>query len=251
MAGMTEKDYGLKNNMGPMDAAVSPAANAQQEDFRRTSSPPSSLKAKAAGTADTESLNSDITLAAQEEGIDPAFYAKVQVLNRSLAEIGMGRYQWELFFSGGFGWFADNICEYFDAGQLAVQLCSTAKEHVCCVVCAIRRLPLAPWLCAIASDMWGMWGIAINGAVSRSMWSMSGGSNHTSVITLCDPRPQSPSRPHANRTRVSPHCLCIPRFLVSRGHPTCRAGTARWHPPHDRVACVATETSQHEQRIVS
>lgn len=114
MAGLAEKDYGVKNDMGPMDTTVSPAVNAGEAGgFERSSSPPAySLKAKAAGTADTESLNSDITLAAQEEGIDPAFYAKVQVLNRALSEIGMGRYQWELFFSGGFGWFADNICEY-------------------------------------------------------------------------------------------------------------------------------------------
>ncbi|KAL1407745.1 hypothetical protein Q8F55_007179 [Vanrija albida] len=59
--------------------------------------------------SDNESLISDTTLIAQREGIKPAFLAKVQVLNNALAEIGMGRYQYELFFSGGFGWFADNI----------------------------------------------------------------------------------------------------------------------------------------------
>ncbi|KAL1404903.1 hypothetical protein Q8F55_008514 [Vanrija albida] len=59
--------------------------------------------------ADNASLISDTTLIAQQEGIKPAFLAKVQVLNNALAEIGMGRYQYELFFSGGFGWFADNI----------------------------------------------------------------------------------------------------------------------------------------------
>jgi hypothetical protein len=35
----------------------------------------------------------------------------VNVLNAALHEIGMGRYQWELFITAGFGWFADNICE--------------------------------------------------------------------------------------------------------------------------------------------
>lgn len=109
MAAISEKEY-VKTDGLPADTTVQPAAG-QAETYRRESSPPTSLKGKAAGNADTESLNSDITLAAQEEGIDPAFYAKVQVLNRALSEIGMGRYQWELFFSGGFGWFADNICE--------------------------------------------------------------------------------------------------------------------------------------------
>jgi hypothetical protein len=60
---------------------------------------------------DTESVVSDVTLVAQQEGLKPTFVAKCNVINRALAEIGMGKYQWELFFAGGFGWFADNICE--------------------------------------------------------------------------------------------------------------------------------------------
>ncbi|KAJ6618206.1 major facilitator superfamily domain-containing protein [Mycena sp. CBHHK59/15] len=46
---------------------------------------------------------------AHQEGLKPIFLAKVQVLNGAIAECGMGRYQWELFISAGFGWFADNI----------------------------------------------------------------------------------------------------------------------------------------------
>ncbi|KPV73157.1 uncharacterized protein RHOBADRAFT_46262 [Rhodotorula graminis WP1] len=46
---------------------------------------------------------------AAAEGIDAVFLAKVQVINRGLADCGFGRYQWQLFFSAGFGWFADNI----------------------------------------------------------------------------------------------------------------------------------------------
>lgn len=49
---------------------------------------------------DTESLVSETTLRAQREGIKPAFLAKVEVLNNALSEIGMGRYQYELFISG-------------------------------------------------------------------------------------------------------------------------------------------------------
>ncbi|KAJ7665794.1 synaptic vesicle transporter SV2 [Mycena rosella] len=43
------------------------------------------------------------------EGIKPIFLAKVKVLNGAITDCGMGRYQWELFFSAGFSWFADNI----------------------------------------------------------------------------------------------------------------------------------------------
>jgi hypothetical protein len=30
-----------------------------------------------------------------------------RIVNRALQDIGMGRYQWELFVLCGFGWFAD------------------------------------------------------------------------------------------------------------------------------------------------
>jgi len=49
---------------------------------------------------------------AKHEGINPAFMAKVTVLNKAMNELGMGRYQWELFFTSGFGWMADNICMF-------------------------------------------------------------------------------------------------------------------------------------------
>lgn len=32
---------------------------------------------------------------------------KAKVINRALQDIGMGRYQWQLFFLCGFGWTAD------------------------------------------------------------------------------------------------------------------------------------------------
>lgn len=35
------------------------------------------------------------------EGLEPAFYAKVHILNEAIQEIGMGRYQYELFFTAG------------------------------------------------------------------------------------------------------------------------------------------------------
>jgi len=50
------------------------------------------------------------TIALVEEGqIDPAYHAKVQILNDAIQDIGMGRYQWHLFCVAGFGWFADNV----------------------------------------------------------------------------------------------------------------------------------------------
>lgn len=40
------------------------------------------------------------------EGLEPAFYAKVHILNDAIKEIGMGRYQYELFFTAGTSPFA-------------------------------------------------------------------------------------------------------------------------------------------------
>ena len=38
---------------------------------------------------------------AKAEGVKPAFLAKVEVLNQAIMEIGMGRFQYELFFTAG------------------------------------------------------------------------------------------------------------------------------------------------------
>ncbi|KAI6118431.1 MFS general substrate transporter [Pisolithus sp. B1] len=40
--------------------------------------------------------------------VDPVYQAKAHILNRSIQDIGMGKYQWGLFVVAGFGWFADS-----------------------------------------------------------------------------------------------------------------------------------------------
>ncbi|KAI5475841.1 MFS domain-containing protein [Pseudohyphozyma bogoriensis] len=46
---------------------------------------------------------------ARREGLSPVFFAKVEVINKAIAEIGMGRYQYKLFVATGMGWFQDNL----------------------------------------------------------------------------------------------------------------------------------------------
>jgi len=42
--------------------------------------------------------------------LDPVYEGKARVLNTAIQEIGMGRYQWQLFIVvGGFGWASDNL----------------------------------------------------------------------------------------------------------------------------------------------
>ncbi|EGO28741.1 hypothetical protein SERLADRAFT_434644 [Serpula lacrymans var. lacrymans S7.9] len=45
----------------------------------------------------------------EDEFIDPVYQAKARILNRSIQDIGMGKYQWYLFVVTGFGWFADSV----------------------------------------------------------------------------------------------------------------------------------------------
>ncbi|KAI0078436.1 MFS general substrate transporter [Panus rudis PR-1116 ss-1] len=45
----------------------------------------------------------------EEGSIDPEYQAKAQLLNDAIQAMGMGRYQWYLFFVAGFGWFADSV----------------------------------------------------------------------------------------------------------------------------------------------
>lgn len=40
---------------------------------------------------------------------DPIYEAKARTLNSAIQEIGMGRYQWQLFVVVGFGWASDNL----------------------------------------------------------------------------------------------------------------------------------------------
>ncbi|CAG8395163.1 unnamed protein product [Penicillium salamii] len=47
-------------------------------------------------------------LASATDG-DANYKAKAEVLNRALQDIGMGRYQWQLFVVIGFGWASDNL----------------------------------------------------------------------------------------------------------------------------------------------
>ena len=57
-------------------------------------------------SGDTYSINKD---EAAIDGVDPIYAAKARVLNVAVQEIGMGRYQWQLFFVIGFGWAQDNL----------------------------------------------------------------------------------------------------------------------------------------------
>jgi MFS family permease len=45
----------------------------------------------------------------EDSSLDPVYAAKARVLNKAIQELGMGRYQWQLFVVIGFGWSMDNL----------------------------------------------------------------------------------------------------------------------------------------------
>lgn len=58
--------------------------------------------------AGSQDVSSDVQ-PVQEGVADPVYEAKAHVLNKAIQDIGMGKYQWQLFVVIGFGWASDNI----------------------------------------------------------------------------------------------------------------------------------------------
>lgn len=42
-------------------------------------------------------------------GADEIYEAKIGIMNEALIDLGMGSYQWKVFFTTGLGWFVDNV----------------------------------------------------------------------------------------------------------------------------------------------
>ncbi|KAK2761201.1 hypothetical protein FQN54_001722 [Arachnomyces sp. PD_36] len=58
--------------------------------------------------SESQDVSSDVH--APLEGVaDPAYEGKAHVLNKAIQDIGMGKYQWQLFVVIGFGWASDNM----------------------------------------------------------------------------------------------------------------------------------------------
>ncbi|KAM0217416.1 hypothetical protein ACHAPQ_003865 [Fusarium lateritium] len=70
---------------------------------------------KAYGAINNDGRRSSLVDAVEDEAIipkgalDPVYEAKARILNRAIQDMGMGRYQWELFIVIGFGWASDNL----------------------------------------------------------------------------------------------------------------------------------------------
>ncbi|BCR94425.1 putative sugar transporter [Aspergillus luchuensis] len=60
-------------------------------------------------TLTIEALRAEVEADIATSGKDTAYDRKAKLINRAIQDIGMGRYQWQLFALCGFGWLADNL----------------------------------------------------------------------------------------------------------------------------------------------
>ncbi|CAL3972766.1 unnamed protein product [Diplocarpon coronariae] len=56
-----------------------------------------------------EGLRAEVNEELAAGGHDTAYDLKSKIINKAIQDIGMGRYNWELFLLCGFGWYADNL----------------------------------------------------------------------------------------------------------------------------------------------
>jgi hypothetical protein len=76
------------------------------EDTKKTESTTAPVSDIAIGIVDSiDGKLSDL----DETIADRVFEAQAALVNRAVQQIGMGRYQWGLFFVAGYGWLCDQV----------------------------------------------------------------------------------------------------------------------------------------------
>ncbi|KAF2692127.1 sugar transporter [Lentithecium fluviatile CBS 122367] len=97
-----------------------------EKSARKDSDSPSGAPSLATGGVGLtlERLRAEIDADMAAGDTQTAYDRKAKVINRAIADMGMGRYQWELFFLCGCGWMADNLW----LQGIALTLTSLSKE---------------------------------------------------------------------------------------------------------------------------
>lgn len=66
---------------------------------------PQSLEKGASEKCDYHGIDTSI-IGTSSDGV---YERKVTIMNQALIDMGMGRFQWQIFAMTGFGWFVDNV----------------------------------------------------------------------------------------------------------------------------------------------
>ncbi|TQB74715.1 hypothetical protein MPDQ_004366 [Monascus purpureus] len=91
-----------EKNGHPEDKSIDKASTDSEKGIRAVPLPDS-------GPMTLESLRAQILSELDADSKNTPYDIKSKVINRAIQDIGMGRYQWELFVLCGFGWLADNL----------------------------------------------------------------------------------------------------------------------------------------------
>ncbi|KAK0218969.1 major facilitator superfamily domain-containing protein [Armillaria fumosa] len=90
-----------------------------------------------------------------DESVDAVYQAKSRVLNKAIQDIGMGKYQKQLFICAGFGWFADSVWPLATALILTQAIAEFNFNGPYLTLAANVGLLVGPAIWSIGCDTWG------------------------------------------------------------------------------------------------
>ncbi|KAK0200487.1 MFS general substrate transporter [Desarmillaria ectypa] len=91
----------------------------------------------------------------KDESVDAVYQAKSRVLNKAIQEIGMGKYQKQLFICAGFGWFADSVWPLATALILTQTIAEFNFNGPYLTLAANVGLLVGPAIWSVGCDTWG------------------------------------------------------------------------------------------------
>ncbi|KAK0216532.1 MFS general substrate transporter [Armillaria nabsnona] len=90
-----------------------------------------------------------------DESVDAVYQAKSRVLNKAIQEIGMGKYQKQLFICAGFGWFVDSVWPLATALILTQTIAEFNFNGPYLTLAANVGLVVGPAIWSVGCDTWG------------------------------------------------------------------------------------------------
>ncbi|KAL0952893.1 hypothetical protein HGRIS_007112 [Hohenbuehelia grisea] len=109
--------------------------------------------------------------------VDPVYQAKAHILNEAIQEIGMGRYQWNLFVVAGFGWFADSVWPLISGLILTPVLAEFSFRGPFLSLAANIGLLVGAIVWGIGCDIWGRkWSFNLTLLIAGVFGLVAGGS---------------------------------------------------------------------------
>ncbi|TBU23729.1 membrane transporter [Dichomitus squalens] len=121
----------------------------------------------------------------EDAAIDPVYHAKARILNAAFQEIGMGKYQWFLFFVAGFGWFSDELWQQVTGliiNPVVLEFVGTKGPFLLLPQTIGLLVGAVFW--GVGCDLWGRrWSFNLTLLITGVFAIAAGGANNE--VTLC------------------------------------------------------------------